>query len=61
MKDIRAVYNERRGKWRLNYTNPPREQVQAMYDKDYLLIDFDTKFEGNLWIFDYYADRVHKA
>ena len=58
MKDIKAVYNERRGKWRLNYTNPPGEQVQAMYDKDGVLIEFDDKIDANLWIFNYYADRT---
>ena len=58
MKDIKAVYNERRGKWRLNYTNPPGEQVQAIYDKDGVLIEFDDKIDANLWIFNYYADRT---
>ena len=61
MKNIEAVYNERRGKWRLNYTNPSGEQVQAMYDKDGVLIEFDDKIDANLWIFNYYADRMHKT
>ena len=58
MKELKAVYNKRRGKWRITYTNPGSNQVNAMYDKDRVMIEFDDEFDANLWIFDYYATRV---
>ena len=58
MKDLESVYNERRGRWRINYTNPGSDQVQAVYDKDGVMQEFDNEFDANLWIFDYYAARI---
>ena len=58
MKDLRAVYNERRKKWRINYTNPGGTQAQAMYDKDGVMVEFDREGDALLWIFDYCAART---
>ena len=58
MKEFTAVYNERRERWRIQYRNPGSEQVQSVYDKDGVMLEFDEKIDANLWIFNYYADRV---
>jgi len=58
MKEFSAVYNERRERWRIQYRNPGSEQVQSVYDKDGVMLEFDEKIDANLWIFNYYADRV---
>jgi len=58
MKELVQVYNERRGKWRINYTNPGSQQVQTIYNKDGVMLEFDDEGDALLWIFDYYAAKV---
>jgi len=61
LSELKPAYNERREKWYIQYINPGSTQVQAMYDKDGVLLEFDTEFDALEWLFNYHAAHTPGA
>jgi YD repeat-containing protein len=59
--ELEPFYDKRRGKWRLQYVNPGGSQVQAVYNEDGVMLEWDTQMDAILWAFDYHASKIPGA